>query len=294
MTDGAGVPRAPRFFIGVDGGGTGCRARLVDRTGRVLAEGRGGPANLTLGLERATASLAAAVGDAFAAAGLGPADRADTDAAFGLAGIEASGTAAALAAHAFGLGRLAVVSDAETACLGAHDGRDGAILILGTGSQGYARRGAARIRIGGWGFAISDGGSGAVLGQRAVRRALAAHEGLAPASALTAAVMQPHVDAAALCAWSLAAKPADYGALAPLVFAHAAAGDPVALGLRGEAVAEVEALVEGLAARAEAPVALVGGLAPIYGPLLGPRLAAMLVRPAGDAMDGALRLARGA
>ncbi|MBH0237185.1 BadF/BadG/BcrA/BcrD ATPase family protein [Methylobrevis albus] len=284
--------RTPRFFIGVDGGGTGCRARLVDRDGRILAEGRGGPANLTLGLEPATAALAAAVGDAFAAAGLGPADRADTDAAFGLAGVEASGTAAALAAHAFGLGRLAVVSDAETACLGAHAGRDGAILILGTGSQGYARRGAARIRVGGWGFAISDGGSGAVLGQRAVRRALAAHEGLAPASALTAAVMQPHADAAALCAWSLGARPADYGALAPLVFAHAEAGDRVALALRDEAVAEVEALVGVLAGQAEAPVALVGGLAAVYRPLLGPQLAPILALPAGDAMDGALMLAR--
>ncbi|TXG29092.1 ATPase, partial [Burkholderia territorii] len=58
------------FAIGIDGGGTGTRAVLADRHGRELAQGRGGPSGLGLGIERAWASIGAACADAFARAGL--------------------------------------------------------------------------------------------------------------------------------------------------------------------------------------------------------------------------------
>ena len=45
-------PSGP-FFVGVDGGGTGCRARIADAEGRVLGTGIAGPAALRLGLDRA-------------------------------------------------------------------------------------------------------------------------------------------------------------------------------------------------------------------------------------------------
>ena len=40
---------ARQFFVGVDGGGTGCRARIEDANGRVLGTGIAGPAALRLG-----------------------------------------------------------------------------------------------------------------------------------------------------------------------------------------------------------------------------------------------------
>ena len=42
-----------RLFLGIDGGGTRCRARLCDDAGRTLGEGTAGAANVRLGLERA-------------------------------------------------------------------------------------------------------------------------------------------------------------------------------------------------------------------------------------------------
>jgi hypothetical protein len=39
-----------RLFIGVDGGGTGCRARIEDAEGRVLGTGIAGPAAVRLGM----------------------------------------------------------------------------------------------------------------------------------------------------------------------------------------------------------------------------------------------------
>ena len=41
------------FFVGVDGGGTGCRARIEDAAGRVLGSGIAGPAALRFGIENA-------------------------------------------------------------------------------------------------------------------------------------------------------------------------------------------------------------------------------------------------
>ena len=41
------------LFAGVDGGGTGCRARIQDAEGRLLGTGIAGPAALRLGSEHA-------------------------------------------------------------------------------------------------------------------------------------------------------------------------------------------------------------------------------------------------
>ena len=45
------------LFLGVDGGGTRCRARLCDASGLKLAEAQAGPANIRLGLREAFASV---------------------------------------------------------------------------------------------------------------------------------------------------------------------------------------------------------------------------------------------
>ena len=39
------------LLLGVDGGGTGCRARLVDLEGQILGEGTAGPANMRFGMD---------------------------------------------------------------------------------------------------------------------------------------------------------------------------------------------------------------------------------------------------
>ncbi len=43
------APQAGLLFAGVDGGGTGCRARIQDAEGRLLGTGIAGPAALRLG-----------------------------------------------------------------------------------------------------------------------------------------------------------------------------------------------------------------------------------------------------
>src|SRR5262245_2838959 len=128
------------LFLGIDAGGTHCRARLVDGEGNVLGSGRAGPANLTLGIAQAHRSMTEASQQAFAAAKLGRSALRRTHAGMGVAGLDDPALAKAIANRRFGFASLTVRSDAVTACVGAHGHRDGSgILILGTGSQGIVR-----------------------------------------------------------------------------------------------------------------------------------------------------------
>lgn len=281
------------LFLGVDGGGTGCRVRLVDAAGRRLGDGKAGAANIRLGLDVSWGQILAATDQALTAAGLDRSALQHVHAGLGLAGITGPADSARVAASAPNFASVAAETDAHTACLGAFGGRDGAILILGTGSAGYALVGGISHPIGGWGFEISDDGSGAQLGREAVRAAVRAYDGLGPVSPFTRAIMTrlgghpPDV-----VAWVNGARPGDYGSLSPMSFEHAAAGDPVAVALIRQAVGHVDSFVDRLIALGAGRVALMGGLAPALEPWLSPRIRDLLATVEGDAMDGAVLLAR--
>ncbi|GGF27924.1 glucosamine kinase GspK [Aliidongia dinghuensis] len=286
------------LYLGVDGGGTGCRARLVDGAGRRLGDGKAGAANIRLGLDASWRQILVAADEALAEAGLDRRAFPRIHAGLGLAGITDAADAARVVVAAPDFAHVAAETDAHTACLGAFGGRDGAILILGTGSAGYALVGGCGHPIGGWGFEISDDGSGAQLGREAIRAAVRAYDGLGPESDLTRAIMArlgghpPQV-----VAWVGGAKPGDYGSLAPTVLDHAGAGDPVATALVQATADHVAHFVDRLLALGAAHdrrgrVALMGGLAPAITGWLAPRTRACLAAPEGDAMDGAILLAR--
>jgi glucosamine kinase len=282
------------LFLGVDGGGTLCRARLADWAGAVRGEGMSGPANIRVSLDEGIGSVLDAAGQCMAQAG------ASFDhpvvACLGLAG--ASEPHEAAAAHAACKGRfhrLIVTTDAHAACVGAHGGEDGGIVIVGTGSIGWAVRGKRSYRVGGWGFPVSDEGGGAWLGCEAVRRTLWAHDGRLTWTPLLRSVSaefgsDPH----AIVRWMGSARPRDFGRLAPLVVDRAATGDPAASEVMRLATGHIDAIAARLGGLGAARLALVGGLARAFEPWLGEDTRARLVPPAGDALDGALRIARGA
>ena len=64
--------------------------------------------------------------------------------------------------------------------------KDGIVVIAGTGSGAFARTGDTVHRVGGWGYKLSDEGSGYDLGRRALMAVLHAHDGLGEATILTA------------------------------------------------------------------------------------------------------------
>ncbi|OXI92097.1 ATPase [Burkholderia sp. AU31652] len=278
------------FAIGIDGGGTGTRAVLADRHGRELAQGRGGPSGLGLGIERAWASIGAACADAFTQAGHAF-DWSQCALGCGLAGVNNAAWLAAFRAQA-PLGALAVESDAYTTVVGAHGGAPGLIVALGTGSIAAALDAAGACRIaGGFGFPSGDEASGAWLGVRALAYAQQALDGRVPRDAFATALLAETgaQDRDALVQWSCDANQTIYARLAPIVFAHRA--HPVAAALIAQAGDEIGKMIDALDPQRALPVALCGGLADALAPAVPARHAVRLRAPLDDSAHGALRLA---
>ncbi len=282
-----------RYLLGIDAGGTHSRARLTDFEGAVLGEARAGPANARIGLESLHAVLTSVSGSAVAAAGLGGSDLPLIRAGMGIAGVSRPGMLRAASQLAFPFGAVHLESDAAIANLGAHLGEDGATLVLGTGSVAYIKLGDTSITIGGYGFPISDEGSGAALGLSAMRHALRALDGRTKPTPLSAAVTArfDH-DTGRAIEWMDQATPRDYAEFAPMIMDYAEKNDEIARSIVEDAVRHVERFIETIFEQGAPRCALAGGLSRRLRPWLRERTAARLSEAKGDALDGALILAR--
>ncbi len=281
------------LLLGVDGGGTRCRARLGDATGAKLGEATAGPANIRFGLERSFSAILQATTECLVQAGLSSKDSSRITACLALAGASEPKHLAAAQDYPHPFRRAIVTTDAQAACIGAHGGRDGGIIIIGTGSIGWAERNGSHSRIGGWGWPISDEGSGAWLGHEALRRVLWAYDGRIEWSPLLRAIFARfEADPHAILQWTINAAPRDLGSLAPMIVQHAAQNDRVGRELMQMAASHIDALAERLVTLGTQRLSLLGGLAEPLGPWLSPLTQSHLVAPKGDALDGALYLAR--
>ena len=187
------------------------------------------------------------------------------------------------------------VTDAQAACIGAHGGRDGGIIVIGTGSIGWAELNGRQHRVGGWGWPISDEGSGTWLGCEALRRTLwACDRRVAWTPLLRSLLAKFRSDPHAIVDWMTGALPKDFASFAPEIIEHAAADDPVAIELLQLAGAHVDALAQALVRLGVDRLCLVGGLAGSIEPWLAETTRRHLVAPRGDAVAGALQLARDA
>lgn len=280
------------LFLGVDAGGSNCRCRLVDATGTVIGTGQAGAANAGHGLDSLYSTLRDVTDQAIRAAGLTAAQIQNTRAAMGIAGISRPGVRPALQDFVFPFASTVFETDAYIANLGAHGGGDGAILIIGTGSVAQVSVKGSSFRIGGYGFPISDEGSGAALGLSAMRHALRALDGRTKATPLSTAVTERfNHDTAQAIAWMDTATPRDYGSFAPLVMDYAEANDVIARSIVEDAVGHIERFIETIFERGAARCALVGGLSQRMMPWLRARTVARLSEPLGDALSGAIYLA---
>jgi glucosamine kinase len=274
------------LFLGIDGGGTGCRAAVADGSGRILGEGRAGPANIASDVLGARDNILVATRAALITATGSDASLPKLTAGLGLAGANAAGAAGVLRA-ALPFARMRIETDAIAAVKGALGERDGIVAAVGTGSV-FASQVAGRIRqIGGWGLVLGDEGSGARLGRSLLAAALGAKDGFRPMTPLLRDILDEHGGMQGIIAFSLAARPADLAALAPRVLAS---DDPAARVLMDGAEADVAASIAVLQPDPPLPVTCIGGLGPAYAVRLARRWA---IAPAvGSALDGALMLAR--
>jgi glucosamine kinase len=233
------------YYLGIDGGGTKTRCLLADETA-VLAKAMSGGSNIIrLGETQAREALHTAVRQACAAAKISPDQiRAIS---IGVAGASVPEIAAKIRGilteltPQISLANIEVVGDNVIALEAAFGAGPGVIAIAGTGSMVYGRDAAGRTaRAGGWGFAISDEGSGHWIGRRAISAILRARDqGLE--TVLTAMVLQ---------AWKLSTidelvqhanstPPPDFPRLFPTVLRAADEADSIGRDLLADAGANL-------------------------------------------------------
>ena len=281
------------YFLGVDAGGTKCRARLTDKTGRVIGRGLSGPANMNAGINSVFPAIKRSYEQAIAEAKLGTEDIASIRAGLGVAGISREGAREELQAQAFPFGSTNIHNDAFIANMGAHSGKDGGIVIVGTGSIAIGRVKGEDVRAGGYGFPISDEGSGAYIGLQAIRITLRASDGRISHSDLTNHLFEKYNHQThEIVSWMDQALASDYAALAPIVLQAAETGDRHGRLITRHSANHIDSMVRSLYNFGVPRCALLGGLAASIEPWLAPDIRAELIAPDGDALDGALLLAR--
>jgi glucosamine kinase len=284
---------AEYFFIGIDGGASSCRARLRDMEGNLRGEGFGGPANIYLDLDLAKESIRTASRAAIRAAGLDERILHYTHAGLGLAGAGLKSACEQLRAGLTTFASTVVSTDAYIAWLGAHQGGNGGIVILGTGSCGLAIIDDRRIDVGGWGAEISDEAGGQRMGREALRRSLWTLDGRAERTKLSELILDRfRHDPSKIVAFAAKATPAQYAEFAPLIFEYASRQDSLAVELVQETADFAVRIIDRLAAGGTFAISLIGGLADPLAAWLPVRVQSILVPPQSDPLDGAILMAR--
>lgn len=276
--------------MGIDGGGTGCRAVVADQYGSVLGSTSGGPANIVTSFDSALYNIVQTAGNALSAANLPHTNLTDIAVVVGVAGANISDARKRLAAN-LPFHRCSVENDSTIAIHGALGHEDGIVVTIGTGSI-FVIQDHRNIRtIGGWGNVVSDQASGVWLGRRLLHDTLLCFDGIYPTSPLYQQTMAEFNNSAEnIVNFAKAAEPAQFAAFARTVMDHADQQDSLATRIVHAAVADIILILTSIN-KHSLPVCLLGGLADRYRHYLPQDIKNRLRKPDSDAVSGALAMA---
>lgn len=236
------------IVIGIDGGGTKTLGILADLDGKILARASGGTSNLqVVGVEGASHVVLEVVQDCCSRIKCRASDLKAVVVGLAGAGREPDRRRAQRGIHKLArkknirLRNLRVESDARVALEGALNGEPGIVLISGTGSIGFAKDKLGDIhRVGGWGRAIGDEGSGYAVGRQAIAGISKDLDGRGVPTRLTAfAAKEFQLSNPVNIVSKIYQDQFDVSTLAPLVLEAARRGDKVSRRILDEAVFEL-------------------------------------------------------
>ncbi|MFB9216615.1 BadF/BadG/BcrA/BcrD ATPase family protein [Vibrio sinaloensis] len=280
------------YYVGIDGGGTSCRARIRDQHGQLIGEGKSGSANILLGVDLAMSSIIEAISLAAQQGGLSSASFNQMHVGLALAGAEQKSAWHEFIAQPHPFASLVLNTDAYGACIGAHNGDDGAIMIAGTGSCGIYLSGSKQHVVGGREFPISDQGGGAVMGLRLIQQVLLTADDILDKTPLAEHVLAHfNHDVDQIVEWSKTALPRDYGQFSPAIFQHASQGDRLAISMLKQTAADIEMFLIALNRKGANRICLMGSIAERIKAWLSPPVQNWIVEPQFDAIEGALMFA---
>ena len=176
MSPGATLMKSEGYVIGIDGGGTKTLGLIADTHGKVLASAAGGTSNpQVIGFDKASQVVLKVIKECCRRAKCHPGHVLAVVVGLAGAGRESDRQRAEIGIRKLArkknvpLRSFRVESDARIALEGALGGEPGLVLISGTGSIGFAKDDRGTIhRVGGWGRAIGDEGSGFAVGRQAI------------------------------------------------------------------------------------------------------------------------------
>lgn len=280
-----------KYFIGVDGGGTGTRVRVLDEHRTVIAEAKGTSSALAQGRQEAWKTILSTISRAFSDSGLEVPQLSECAIGMGLSGVNNQYWKNEFLLLNPGVKNLVVETDGLTTLLGAHGNNAGIIIALGTGSIGMSKDAHDQYRtVSGWGYPSGDEASGSWLGIMSLRYTEKVMDGRRKPSPLSDEV-QSFVgpDAKSLLKWLSHAGPKEYASLAPFVFKHAEK-DAFAMELIQQSLKDIEEMLLALDTSRTLPFSLCGSLGKKFVQFLPENIAKRHSPPKGDSADGALSL----
>ncbi len=285
------------IFIGIDGGATKSKVRVENGLGEVLGQSVGGPANIRISVDKSWESIYQALEDALKPAEIRLEDnRYHFHLGLGLAGCEVTQAVDEFLSRPHPFANICLTSDAHAACVGAHKGHDGAIIIVGTGVVGYQIEKHQNRRVGGWGFPHDDEGSGAWLGLEAARLTFQWRDHRIEKSPLVEDVFAFFEnDIERFTTWANQANSSEFARLAPFVINHSQQQEVLAVRLMKKAAQAIDRVATALFKLQtrhdnHLPCSLFGGIAPFMEPWLSEELRSILVPRQADANVGAIMM----
>lgn len=179
------------LFLGLDCGGTKTEAALVDETGRVVAQTRGGAANpLRSSFAHAFTAIDDAAARALAAVEAEAANVRGVSAGLAGAGrVRVAKRVVAFLTTRFREAEIEALTDLEIALESISPEGPAVVVVAGTGSAAFGRDAAGKTaRAGGWGPWFSDEGSAFDIGRSALAALAQAHDSAEPPGTFEQAV----------------------------------------------------------------------------------------------------------
>lgn len=280
-----------KFFIGVDGGGSGTRVIVADQQLKILALAEGSPSALGQGREKAWRAIMDTISQAFFNGNIKVPMLSECAIGLGLSGANNVIWKNEFYLRNPGFHNIHVDTDGFTTLFGAHGGKPGVIVAVGTGSVGMVlTKEERRFAVSGWGFPAGDEASGAWLGLKAAALTQKTLDKRIPTGTLSNLVLDycgktPDQ----FLAWLGNAGQNTFAQLAPLVF-RSADSDMEAKNLLLKAGMEIELMVKTLDSQSELPLSICGRLGEALIPYLPIEIKNRNQKPAGDSTLGALKM----
>lgn len=283
-----------QLFVGIDGGGTKCKAIIVNSRNEILGTGVAGPGNPLHGFNQATDSIEQSARLALQDAGLKDTPLSALIAGVGLAGVNLPSLLKQMTQWQHPFQTMHLTTDLLIACMGAHQGSDGAVMIAGTGSCGFSYVNGQSFMLGGHGFPHGDKGSGAWIGFTACQQVLLSLDKLIPSGVLTDLVMKYlEVRDAMQLVEVIANKPAAFFAqLAGCVFQSAQANDAIAIAILKEGGAYLSDIARRLLDKNPPRLSFIGGLSAAMTTWLDTDIQAILSAPLSSPEMGSILYAK--